>query len=152
MLYAEPERLSMELKGTLGYASFPDESPLHHFVGGGSARFYFTEWLAVEPEFLHMYRNRSDQDFHFIPNIVLDLRPIGSRIRPYAIGGAGLQLHRELTWIGPYTSKSPTYNGGFGTKIFLTERWFISPEIRLGWEPLLRVTASIGYVVPSRKR
>jgi hypothetical protein len=45
MLYAEPERLSMELKGTLGYASFPDESPLHHFVGGGSARFYFTPYV-----------------------------------------------------------------------------------------------------------
>ncbi len=151
-LHAQSERLPVEVKGTLGYSLFPDNAALHHFVGGGSARFYFTRRLAFEPEFLYMYRDASDQDFHLVPNIAFDLRSRGSRVQPYVVGGVGLELHRELTGVGPYTSKSWTFGGGLGTKFFLNDRWFVAPEARLGWEPVLRITANVGYVFSGRKR
>jgi hypothetical protein len=39
-----------------------------------------------------------------------------------------------------------TVNGGFAVKMFLSERVFVSPEARIGFEPLIRFTGSIGFV------
>ena len=96
----EPLAGTMEVRGTVGYSNFLDEGPLHHLVTGGSARFYVTNRVAIEPEFLFMYRSRQDIDLHFIPNVVFDFTKRESRFQPYAIGGVGLERHRELTGIG----------------------------------------------------
>jgi len=142
----EPLAGLMELRGTVGYSNFLDEGPLHHLVTGGSARFYVTNRLAVEPEFLFMYRSRQDMDFHLIQNVVFDFTKRESRFQPYAIGGVGLQRHRELTETGYYWSNSWTGSAGIGTKIFLSDRLYVAPEFRLGLEPIVRITGSVGYV------
>ena len=144
--FAEPLAGVMELRGTVGYSNFLDDGPLHHLVTGGSARFYVTNRLAVEPEFLFMYRSSQDLDFHFIPNVVFEFTKRESRFQPYAIGGVGLQRHRELTGTGYYWSNSWTGSAGIGTKIFLSDRLYVAPEFRLGLEPIVRITASVGYV------
>jgi hypothetical protein len=144
--FGEPLAGLMELRGTVGYSNFLDEGPLHHLVTGGSARFFVTNRIAVEPEFLFMYRSSQDLDFHFIPNVVFEFTKRGSRFQPYAIGGVGLQRHRELTGTGYYWSNSWTASGGIGTKIFLSDRLYVAPEFRLGLEPIVRITASVGYV------
>jgi hypothetical protein len=144
--YGEPLAGLMELRGTVGYSNFLDEGPLHHLVTGGSARFYVTNRLAIEPEFLFMYRSRQDLDFQVIPNVVFDFTKRESRFQPYAIGGVGLQRHRELTGTGYYWSNSWTGSAGIGTKIFLSDRLYVAPEFRLGLEPIVRITGSVGYV------
>jgi hypothetical protein len=144
--FGEPLAGVMELRGTVGYSNFLDEDPLHHLVTGGSVRFFVTNRIAVEPEFLFMYRSRQDLDFQAIPNVVFELTKRQSRFQPYAIGGVGLQRHRELTGTGYYWSNSWTGSGGIGTKIFLSDRLYVSPEFRLGLEPIVRITASVGYV------
>jgi len=144
--FAEPLAGTMELRGTVGYSNFLDEGPLHHLVTGGAARFYVTNRLAVEPEFLFMYRSRQDIDFQVIPNVVFEFTKRESRFQPYAIGGVGLQRHRELTGTGYYWSNSWTGSAGIGTKIFLSDRLYVAPEFRLGLEPIVRITASVGYV------
>jgi hypothetical protein len=144
--FAEPLAGAMELRGTVGYSNFLDEDPLHHFVTGGSARFFVTSRIAVEPEFLFMYRSRQDIDFQVIPNVVFEFTKRESRFQPYAIGGVGLQRHRELTGTGYYWSNSWTGSAGIGTKIFLSDRLYVAPEFRLGLEPIVRITASLGYV------
>jgi hypothetical protein len=144
--FGEPLAGAMELRGTVGYSNFLDEEPLHHLVIGGSARFYVTNRLAVEPEFLFMYRSSRDIDFQVIPNVVFDFTKRESRFQPYAIGGVGLQRHRELTGTGYYWSNSWTGSAGIGTKIFLSDRLYVAPEFRLGLEPIVRITASVGYV------
>ena len=144
--FAEPLAGAMELRGTVGYSNFLDEGPLHHLVTGGSARFYVTNRLAVEPEFLFMYRSRQDIDFQVIPNVVFEFTKRESRFQPYAIGGVGLQRHRELTGVGYYWSNSWTGSAGIGTKIFLSDRLYVAPEFRLGLEPIVRITGSVGYV------
>lgn len=144
--FGEPLVGAMELRGTVGYSNFLDEDPLHHLVTGGSARFYVTNRLAVEPEFLFMYRSRQDIDFQVIPNMVFEFTKRESRIQPYAIGGVGLQRHRELTGTGYYWSNNWTGSAGIGTKVFLSDRLYVAPEFRLGLEPIVRITASVGYV------
>ena len=144
--FGEPLAGVMELRGTVGYSNFLDEDPLHHLVTGGSAKFFVTNRIAVEPEFLFMYRSRQDIDFQVIPNVVFEFTKRESRFQPYAIGGVGLQRHRELTGSGYYWSNSWTGSAGIGTKIFLSDRLYLSPEFRLGLEPIVRITASIGYV------
>ena len=142
----EPLAGVMELRGTAGYSNFLDEGPLHHLVAGGSARFYVTNRVAVEPEFLFMYRSSRDIDFHIVPNVVFEFTRRESRFQPYAIGGVGLQCHRELTGTGYYWSSSWTGSAGIGTKIFLSDRLYVAPEFRLGSEPIVRITGSVGYV------
>ena len=144
--FGEPLAGVMELRGTVGYSNFLDEGPLHHLVTGGSARFYVTNRVAVEPEFLFMYRSRQDIDLQVIPNLVFEFTKRESRFQPYAIGGVGLQRHRGLTGIGYYWSNSWTGSAGIGTKIFLSDRLYVAPEFRLGLEPIVRITGSIGYV------
>ena len=56
--FGEPLVGLMELRGTVGYSNFLDDGPLHHLVTGGSARFFVTNRIAVEPEFLFMYPGR----------------------------------------------------------------------------------------------
>ena len=142
----EPLAGTVELRGTVGYSNFLDENPLHHLVTGGSARFYVSNRVAIEPEFLFMYRSSRDLDLQFIPNVVFDFTKRDSRFQPYAIGGAGFQRHRELTGTGYYWSNSWTASAGIGAKIFLNDRLYVAPEFRLGLEPIVRVTGSIGYV------
>ncbi|MSO22648.1 MAG: hypothetical protein EXQ58_05205 [Acidobacteria bacterium] len=53
-VFGEPLAGVTELRGTVGYSNFLDEGPLHHLVTGGSPRFYVTNRIAIEPEFLFM--------------------------------------------------------------------------------------------------
>ena len=93
-----------------------------------------------------MYRSQRDIDFHVVPNVVFELTRRESRFQPYAIGGVGIERHRELTGIGYYWSTSGTGSAGIGAKIFLNNRLYVAPEFRLGLEPIVRITGSIGYL------
>jgi hypothetical protein len=93
-----------------------------------------------------MYRSHQDMDFQLIPNVVFEFTKRESRFQPYAIGGVGLQRHRELTGTGYYWSSGWTASNGIGTNLFLSDRLYLAPEFRLGLEPIVRITASVGYL------
>lgn len=73
------------------------------------------------------------------------------RVQPYLGGGVGLVLafnqwptgeNEELEWEwGPGIAL--TWGGG--VRLFLTERLFIAPDIRMGFYPFLQSTVGIGY-------
>jgi hypothetical protein len=127
-----------------GHSTFPDESWNSHLVAGGSVRYHFSRSGAVEPE-IFLMRRRRDHDLVVVPSLVYDFSP-GSRVAAYIIGGAGLLRH----W-GEYVSGSTwSPSIGFGVRTFINERWFISPEIRVGWEPFSRFTVGAGYRFPRR--
>lgn len=136
---------SGDLRATAGYSNFLDESNLNHFVAGGSARFYLVSRMGFEPELLYMYRSTNDQDLVLQANITWDFRDKSRRVVPYAVGGVGLLRHWAGTGIGNFAANGWTANAGLGVKIFLAEKWFVAPEFRLGFEPIFRVTGSIGY-------
>jgi hypothetical protein len=60
----------VEARASFGHAAFVDESFLHHFVAGGSFRFYLIRRLSLEPEFLSMRNTSRDQDWVVLPNLV----------------------------------------------------------------------------------
>ena len=131
----------VEVRGTVGYATFLDEGDESHFAAGGSVRQYITSRLSIEPEFLYLYKDRSDKDIVIQPNLAFDFGPAGAKVQPYVIGGAGL-----LREIRPrFSTNSWTFSGGAGVKIWLSPRWYIAPEGRLGSEPILRLHVSVGY-------
>jgi len=136
----------ISLEGGLGFSNFPDESSQYHIVAGGTARFRLFRGLGLMPEFTYMYRSRQDRDFLLLPNVIWEFRR-DRRIVPYVVAGAGLLYHRETWDHASWSASAWIVAAGFGTRIFLTDRVFAAPEFRIGWEPHIRATFSIGYVL-----
>ena len=137
---AEAQRPSPEVRATAGWAGFIDESFINHGKFGGSARYYLTRRVAVEPELLAMIGPAEDRDITFVPHLTFDFRP-GKNVRPYLIGGAGLLHH----WDRFVSVSEWTFNFGVGVRIPVSPRVFIAPEFRVGFEPTVRIGAGVGF-------
>ena len=135
------QQLPVQVSAGAGYATFIDESDQSHATAGGSARFYFSRRNAIEPEVLYLYRDASDKDLLLQVNYVRDLGPSTGKAVPYLIGGAGYIWGLRSR----FTERSATASGGFGVRVFLSERFFVSPEVRLGAEPIFRLQLSFGW-------
>lgn len=152
-----------EVKGTIGGSTFGD-GEVPHGVFGGSVRVYLNRRVSVEPEFLYMYHSVNDQDFILQPNLAVDLTSSKGRVVPYLIAGAGVIHHRGRFTTFDFNGPSPvlrtvntsgtswTASAGGGVKLFITDRLFVAPEARIGFEPVLRGTISVGYVFSGRER
>lgn len=150
---AQEEELTVpkaEVKATFGGAGFLDADT--HTVAGGSVRFYVTKRFSIEPELLYMRASSRDTDIVFTPNVAFDIVDPRKKVVPYVIGGVGVLHHRADFGFFQDSSTGWTASGGGGVKIFLTDKLFIAPEARIGWEPLARGTVSIGYVFSGRDR
>lgn len=150
-VFAQPE-----VRGTLGSNPFLDDGTQNHLLVSGGARYYFYRNLAVEGEYQYLRLDKNHHDQVLMPLIVWDARSRG-RVIPYFLGGVGL-IHttRKYDVIPPvpgfpvkFSSNDALWQGGFGVKIFLSDHWFVAPEVRAGFDWHARVSGSIGY---SRKR
>jgi hypothetical protein len=142
---AEPDQPSHDLKLVLGTSAFLDEEiPFDHFIAGGSVRFGITKRFSVEPQFLYMSGPGSDRDYTLTGNISYDLLT-APRFAVYTVAGAGLIRHSERFQRDEFSVNEWTVNGGIGVRLYLTERFFVAPEFRFGWEPLLSTQVGIGY-------
>jgi hypothetical protein len=142
----------VEAKLVLGGASFADPS-IPHSIVGGAVRVYLTRRFSVEPEFLYMRHDRHDQDYFIQVNAAYDITDPTKRFVVYGIAGAGNFRNRsDFGGDGIDTSFTTwTASVGGGVKIFLTKRLFVAPEVRVGREPNVRGTVSVGYVFVGRK-
>jgi hypothetical protein len=144
MLFCLPAAVqfgSAEMRGAVGWTGFLDESAQNHLLVGGSVRFYLTNRISVEPEFQYLHKDEFDRDYVLLGNVAYDFRDRTSRVVPYVIGGVGRLWHDA----GFFRNSQTFASGGFGTKVFLSDGWFVAPEIRTGWEPHLRLSVCIGY-------
>lgn len=139
----------IDVKGSLGWVGFLDDSPQNHLLAGGSGRFYLTRRLSVEPEFQYLRQSAAHHDWVILPNVAWDFR--SGRIRPYVTGGAGL-LRFVQRFPGAPPGSIPGFSvsqwhisAGFGTKIYVQRGWFVAPEFRVGWEPHARFSVGVGY-------
>ena len=152
----------VEVRATFGGAGFGDGASIPHVVGGGAVRFYLTRRLSVEPEFLYMRHSAADEDFVFTPSVAVDLTDPTKKVVPYLVEGVGSIHHRGRFVGSDFTTGQPrvfdtssttwTAGAGGGVKIFLTDRLFVAPEARVGREPAVRGTFSVGYVISGRRR
>jgi hypothetical protein len=153
----------VEVKVTAGGADFSTEENenLGHSAVGGAVRVYLTKRLSTESEFLYMRNGADDMDRFFTQSIAYDFNPTGKFV-PYLVAGVGYERHTGRFFGQDFTTGQPrTFDTSFetwsagaggGVKIFLTRRLFIAPEVRIGREPTVRGTVSIGFVLSGRKR
>ena len=143
------EGSAIALESSLGWAGFPDNRIVHHRVLGGGARFYLTPRLALGPEVVYMPGPNDDRDFMLTGNLTFDLLRPGTtgppRLNPYVVAGGGLFQHRDDLRGGTFTSNEAAFTVGGGLRVFLTDRVYIAPEVRVGWELHLRTTVAMGF-------
>jgi hypothetical protein len=145
---------TVEVRGSAGVAAFLDDDEDHSSAWGASVRTYLTPRISLEPEFYYLRgygRSPGEgkvRDYEFNLNVALDFLKT-PRITPYVFGGVGFQLHRNRFQFGntefQIKETRESFGGGIGGRIFLTDRLFVAPEVRLGLETLARVVGSIGY-------
>jgi hypothetical protein len=147
----------VEIKGIVGGVGFlaGDDATIGHSLVGAAVRIYVTKRLGIEPEYIYMRHDADDHDQAFNLNLSYDFRDRHTtKYVPYIIGGAGWTNNRIQSrgLVGTVTNKhdSWTANFGGGIKIFLTKGLFVAPEVRLGYEPLVRGSVNIGYVFPQK--
>lgn len=146
-----------EIKLTVGASGFTsDQGRIPHGLAGASVRIYVNRRFSVEPEFLYMRNSPDDQDYLAQQSFAYDLAEPSARFVPYVIAGVGVLHHRGRFFGLDFDTRQPRVfdesytafaaSAGAGVKIFLTKRLFIAPEGRVGRQPSLRGTVSIGYV------
>lgn len=147
MLLAAPAAAAAQqaiLEGHAGRVWFLDDAPIPHIVAGGSARLLLTPRLAIGPDVTHMRGPGRDRDWFFTANLTYDIGPLDWRVRPFVIVGAGY-MHTTLDIPGGTFSGGEaglTYGGG--VRIMVSDRWFVAPQYRQGWEPHAGVMVSVG--------
>ena len=150
-------RPKAEIRLTGGVSGFTgDDGEIPHGVAGGSFRVYVTRRVSIEPEFLYMTNNPNDRDYLGPGECGLRFWRLGQAIRAVcrrrrrclapsqSILWRGLRTGQPRVFDTSYTSLAVSAGGG--VKMFLTKRLFIAPEARVGYQPSLRATVSIGYV------
>ena len=133
---------------------------------GAAGRFYWNDRWSFAPEFERIRGNwefegrvsSESRGFQFNPFVAVDLYA-SDRFRPYLVGGAGL-IRYTRSYFGGYvpgadppvhTRSDEMRNGinfgfGAGARLFLTERLFVSPEVRIGI-PIVHASVAAGYVL-----
>lgn len=140
---ALPEAGTVDVKGSLGGVGFLDESFENHTLVGGSVRAYITRRLSIEPEFLYLRQNANHYDIAFLPHVNFDL--LTGRVAPYLSFGVGAMRSTFKGFESPFNSTEVFFEGGGGAKLYVTDRFFVAPEFKLGWEPHVRFSVGVGY-------
>ena len=131
-----------EAKVIFGGAAFDDDTG--HVLVGGAVRAYVTKRISIEPEYLFLRNTERDQDHLLGASVAYDFATDRTkRLVAYGIAGVGVLHHQSSFVSNDFTTWSASV--GVGAKIFVTKKIFLSPEFRLGREPLIRATISVGY-------
>lgn len=118
-----------------------------HGVAGASMRFYATERVAVEPEYLYMRGSDSDQDHVAVANVLYHFKDSDAPVSPFVIGGIGVFNHRDRS----FSRTDAEALLGAGARINFTDRVFFEPRVRLGVQDVnLSFTGSLGIVLGGR--
>jgi hypothetical protein len=128
-----------EIRFTSGWTGFLDDGADHHVLAGGSFRYYLNSRVSIEPEFMYLGGD-GHHDLTIVPNVAFDFTR-GGRAVPYVLGGLGWMRSD----FGRFTTDDVFVNGGVGMKLFLTEHIFFAPEMRVGWEPHVRLSGAFGF-------
>jgi hypothetical protein len=139
-----PERHAFEVSG--GYAAFVDESMIEHATLGAGWRWRPTPRLAIGPELVFMQGPGLDRDVFVTGKVTFGGRP-EAPVSGYVVADGGLMLHRAPFPFraGPVWHREGAASVGGGVRVNVGERVYLAPEARLGWEPHLRFTLTVGF-------
>ncbi len=131
-----------------GYAGFVDDATIDHAIVGAAGRVYLTPRVAVGPEFVYMRGPGSDRDLFLTGNLTFDVlsprdgRP--RRVTPFLVAGGGFFQHSDRFGAFDFTSYEGAFTAGGGVRGWITDRVYVSGDVRFGWELHARVNAGIG--------
>ena len=145
-----------EIKMIVGASDFGDDDRSYpHFGVGAATRIRISRHWSIEPEFNYMRRSSNDEDYVGQANVVYEFNSLDHRVVPYLIGGVGYMRHKSAFYESDFVTGAPvtfdtsyrtwTASAGAGLKVLVSKHLFISPEARIGRQPTLRATVSIGY-------
>ena len=139
----------LELKAIIGTSGFVDEVTDYYPVVGAAARVSLTRTFAIQPEFTYLRASARHQDYAFQTAAIWQFQP-GGRLQPYLVAAGGVR-HSRFRFPGAlrerFSSNEFTGGGGVGLRVDVGRRLWLSPEVRLGWEPIVRATVSLGYAL-----
>jgi hypothetical protein len=141
---------------TAGYAAFVDDGAIEHGVIGAALRVPLTPRLSIGPELVYMRGPGEDRDLFLTGNLTFDLLGPRSgqsrRVTPFLVVGGGFSRFSNGFNGSTYSSYEGAVTGGGGARVWLTSGVYVASEVRIGWEPHLRVTGTVGIALPSGKR
>jgi hypothetical protein len=133
----ENPRLAVDVSA--GYAAFLDESPIAHATAGGAVRWRLSPRFSVGPEITFMKGPGGDRDLFLTGKAVVDFMP-RRRASPYFVADGGLMLHRDdFFHTGAFWAREGAVSFGAGARVRMTPRLSLAPEVRVGWEPHVRI-------------
>ena len=136
---------------TGGYAAFVDEGAIGHGVFGGAFRFHLTRGLSIGPEIVYMVGPGEDRDLFITGNVTFDLVNGGpgrtGRVTPFLVVGAGLMRYSDGFGGVGFSANEGAVTGGGGVRVWLSPRVYAASEFRIGWEPHIRITGTIGMAL-----
>ncbi len=152
-------RPKIEAKVIYGGVVFGEDDD--HQTVGGSVRVYVTKRLSIEPEYLYLWHGENDRDQLVAANVAWDFTDPTERAVVYGIAGGGYLHHKGRFVDTDFTGTTRVFDTSFdtwsasvggGVKVFVTDRLFVSPEVRVGRQPTFRATINVGYVFGGRSQ
>ena len=151
----------VDVRALLGYTAGLEDTPPHAWVVGGSVTAAVSPRLRLGVEVLQANMFGKYSDFKeratlITPVVEFEFSP-GQRFNPYLVIGAGYTQYRTLepNALHFFDSSLPEFewrkegsfnlSGGLGFRWFITKRFFVAPELRIGLIPSLRSTVALGY-------
>lgn len=141
------ERPAPALDLSAGWIGFADDGLVGEGAVGGAFRWHLTPRLSVGPEVTFIQgENHSHQVL--TGNLVVDLRapaPDGTpRITPFVVIGGGMFRTSESFSGRSFASTEGAFTVGGGIKGPVSKRVELGVDVRLGWEPHLRIAGVLG--------
>ena len=136
-------RRTVEVSG--GFAGFIDESIIPHGTIGAAVRWDLGRHVSFGPEVVFMKGEGNDDDLFLTGKFVFDFRR-DRQVSPYAVVDGGMMIHHG-TFVGApaFWAKEGALSFGGGVRINGPGGIFVAPEVRIGWEPHIRYTLSVGW-------
>ena len=130
-----------------GWVGFADDGIVSESLVGGAARWYLLPRVSVGPELVYIHGAHHS---HLVVtgNVTWDVlastnrRP--HRVTPFLVAGGGVFQTREHFFNGSYTSSEGAFTAGGGVRAFVGDRVTVGLEMRLGWEPHIRINGVVG--------
>ena len=146
-LAAAQDRPRPAVELAAGWVGFADDGIVNEGLVAGAARWYLLPRVSVGPELVYIDGARHS---HLVVtgNVVWDvLAPTNRRpprVTPFLVAGGGVFQTREQFFNGTYTSSEGAFTVGGGVRAFVGDRVTVGLDMRVGWEPHVRINALVG--------
>lgn len=143
----ERPRPAVELTG--GWVGFVDDATVHERLVAGGVRWYVSPRVSLGPEISYMVGPRTLRDLLVTGNVVFDFvtprtEAPAHPIMPYLVAGGGIFRHSQRFAGRTFRSNEGGFTGGGGARIRVSDRVYVAPEFRIGWEMHTRAAVTVG--------